>query len=191
MKEGCEDMLFISKGAPYIENKKLSVWNNGRIIPLTYNQQLLWKFFYGEIRTYKDLMKYMGKLAMTDSPMNKSLMQQTVTQLKSLNILSYSAYDEKIDRFILLFSNKIMPVKKDDIKSETDVEYYDLIEKMDSMSIADIIAQLCHLQYDKLTDGYTEDYLRYIYEKSSPLGFPNILMDSVLRMIKNGNLYIS
>lgn len=183
-------MLFISKGVPYIKEQKNSARINGKTIQLTNNQWILWKFFYGDIKTYGQLMKYIGKLCMEGILITKDLMQQTIMQLKSLGLLAYTEKDEIIDRFILLFSNRIAPITEKGIEDDVDKNYYDLIVKYDSMSVADIIAYESNLQYDELTNGYTEDYLRYVYEHTYKIGLPGIVMDSILRMIKSGNLFV-
>lgn len=177
-------MLFISKGAPYIKENKDGVWQNNRIIYLTPNQFLFWKFFYGEIKSYGQLMKYIAELCLKDIQITKDVMQQTILQLKTLDLLAYTDDDSKKGRFVMLFENNIIPVKKDGIKEDFDLKLYDKIKTQSSMSVADIIAEMDNLQYNELTNGHDKKYLEFVFNAVHAYAVET----SVLRMIKHGNL---
>lgn len=180
-------MMFIAKGAPYKTEKETKVWINGKVILLTKNQKVLWEFLYGEVKTYGDLIKYMGKLCMEDRPMRKDLMQQTLMQLKSLGLLAYSKEDSALEKFKMVLSNPITPISDNGINEEFIKKLYNNISKYDNMSVADLIVNMDGLSYTELTNGLDEQYLEFAFQAPHA----NSVMCAVLEMLKKGNICLS
>jgi len=178
--------MFIAKGAPYITEEGLKIWISGKVVNLTQNQKILWEFCFGQIRKYGDLILFMEELALRGMPMKKDLMQHTIMQLKSLGVISYSKKDSQEDSFKMIFSNRIIPIKKDGLQDNFDIWLYERIEQCDNMSVADIIADMDNIRYEELTNGYDEKYLSYIF--NAPHAYS--VKKSILNMIKNGNVCI-
>ena len=158
--------MFIAKGVPYNNNesKIFKIWNNGKIIPVTQNQKIIWSFFYGKPKTYKDLMKYINTLFQKGYSISKTVLKQIITQLESLNLISsQKSNDSNLCEFLLVFKNKIIPIKCVEYKSNFEKKVYDFMEKYDIIALSDFIADMDDFHYDKLTNGYDEEYLMQLY----------------------------
>lgn len=184
-------LMFISKGIPYNTGKEDSifkVWHNGNVISLTNNQKIIWKFLYGEVKTYNDLMKLIYKLFNNGIVISKQVLIQTLTQLKSLGLIAYlDNTNEKEGEFVLLFKNKIKPLKDIENNSCFETELYDFIKNNEDISVADFISTIDEKEYNDLTNGFDEGYLRYIYSSVHS----KITLETVKSFIKNGNCYIA
>lgn len=184
-------MIFIAKGVPYNkkeEDKIYKVWINGRIISITENQKLIWTFFYGKPKTYKDLMKYVRYLFNNGHKISKTVLTQILTQLKSLGLLAYECKENRnLCEFMLLFKNRIKPIKFETKHSEFEDKVYQFIEKCDIIALSDFIANLDNLEYTELTNGYDENYLLEVYKCKHSKS----TLETVKKFIRNGECYIS
>ena len=184
-------MILISKGVPYntgMEDSIFKVWHEGHIISLTHNQKIIWTFLYGTIRTYKDLMKFMLKLFNNGTPMSKQTLTQTLTQLKSLGLISYlDSLDVKEGEFILLFKNKIKPLKDVGLEDNFQVELFHFIKNNQDFSVADFISMIDNKHYEKLTNGFDEDYIKYMYTSIHS----KITLETVKKFLQNGVCYVA
>lgn len=183
-------MMFLAKGVPYTNEKdnNFKVWINGAVIPLTTNQTIIWKYFYGNVKTYNDLMKYIKTLFEKNIILSKEVLIQTLRQLRGLNLLSYfDAEDEKEGEFIVIFKNKIKPLKKLENFNEFESMVYDFIENCDNISLADFICDIDNnFNYDKLTNGYDIDYLKFAYNNIHS----KITCNIVKKFLKDGICYV-
>lgn len=176
-------MMFISKGIPY--NKFNDVWKDGQIISLTNNQKLFWNFMYGKIVTYDDILKYSLELIRKNIIISKTTLNQTITQLKELNLISYTNGLLESDEFILIFKNKIKILKECEL-CNFEKKVYDFIKNYDNISLMDFLAKLDDLKYDKLTNGYDEDYIKFVYNNTHS----KTLLNTVKKFLKLGICYI-
>lgn len=176
-------MMFIANGIPY--NKFNDVWKNGQIISLTNNQKLFWNFMYGKIVNYDDILKFSLELIRKNITISKSTLNQTITQLKELNIISYIKGLSEEDEFVLIFRNKIK-ILKDCELNDFEKKVYDFIKYYDNISLIDFLSELDKLNYTKLTNGYEEEYIRFAFNSNHS----RILLNTVKEFLKAGICYL-
>lgn len=181
--------LFISKGVPYNNDNKsgFKVWVNGNIISLTHTQQLIWTYLLNNTRSYNDLLKYSLNLIKQKIPIPKTELNRTLKQLKQLDLISYiDEQDTKLGEFILVFKNKIKPLKEINL-SDFEKRLFDFISDDNEMSIADFIASIDNLEYNKLTNGYDVDYIKFVYQGIHS----KMVLTTTLQLLQKGACYIS
>ena len=161
----------------YKENGNIDIWKSGKTINLTKSQSVLWTFLYGEVKTYGEIIKYMGKLSMSDYPMTKSLMQQTLMQLKTLDILAYTGDDSESGRFNMISSCEIIPIIDKNIKEHFEKLVYGMIVD-NNVNIKKIIS---------LIDESVQENSINIYEAPHA----HSVFMAVMNMVKRGNICLA
>jgi hypothetical protein len=105
-----------------------------------------------------------------------------------LDLISYlEDEDERKGEFVLILKNKIQALKEKNDPTDFEKTLYDFIKSCDSISVADFIANMDNLHYNKLTNGYDEDYLKSVYE----CVHAKTTIETVKQFLKNGNCYVA
>jgi len=183
-------ILFLSKGVPYNENCDTSfkVWSNGTITQLTSIQKIIWNFLYGKVRSYDDLIRYVYYLFREKKNIiSKQELNQTLCQLKSLDLICYEENDDFIKgEYLILTKNKINILLDNSDFNEFEQKLYQFIKKYVNISLADFIIDLNEQEYNKLTNGFDDEYLSYAFNSR----YRKTTIETIKSFMTKGIIYI-
>ena len=183
-------IFFISKGVPYNEKKEqvFKVWHKGNIIQLTQSQKIIWNYLYGSIKSYNDILKYIYFLLKEKKIfVSKEKLHQVLTQLKSLDLITYEEEDNiQLCEFILIAKNKIKILKNTNIENNFEKQIYEFFQNYDNMSLSDFLTEYNNEQDPLLTNGYNIEYIKFAYN----CNFRKNTIEAIKHFINAGICYI-